>query len=478
MKNKIKKFAIGAAALTAVSGNVHAQSADALIDKLVDKGILTVKEANDLRAESDKGFTTAFQTKTGMPDWVTGYKLYGDFRGRFDGIYADEMTPVSNVGNPVGVPNGQQSFVNRARLRYRLRVGLTVNMVDNMEVGLRLGSADVANPISNSSTFGGDASKKSIYVDAAYGRWTPICSGAWNVMLTIGKMDLPFQTTYMVLDPDYTPEGAAAQVIYKFNDQQSLKIIGGAFVLDETQYSGRDPYLYAGQMIWDAAWTPKVDTSLGLGVFDLVNKQNLKSAISSGSPNGSYTSNTGNSRYTFGSMDSLGNSIAGNMIYNYNPIVVDAGVTYKLDSFPFYTGVFPIKVSGEFMHNPGAPAQNQGWWAGITFGKSGTRRNWDISYRYEYLEADAWYDQLVDDDNCALYVAQAVNSNYPYQNPTTKGGVFGGTNVKGHLVKFNYSLTDSLTLTFTAYINSLIKPVPSAYSSDSLRIMGDLMWKF
>ena len=39
-----------------------------------------------------------------------------------------------------------------------------------------------------------------------------------------------------------------------------------------------------------------------------------------------------------------------------------------------------------------------------------------------------------------------------------KNGWVGGTNIKGHLIKFNYSLTDALTFTFTAYINELINP--------------------
>jgi polyhydroxyalkanoate synthesis regulator phasin len=85
-KNKTTKLALfaGAAALAALAPQVHAQSSDALIDKLVDKGILSSDEAKDLRDETDKDFKTAVAAKTGMPDWVTSYKLYGDFRGRFD----------------------------------------------------------------------------------------------------------------------------------------------------------------------------------------------------------------------------------------------------------------------------------------------------------------------------------------------------------------------------------------------------------
>src|SRR5471030_2358512 len=102
---KVAVFA-GAMALMALTPKIHAQSADALIDKLVDKGVLTVKEAQDLRDDADKNFTTAFQAKTGMPDWVTGYKFTGDFRGRMD----------EQLG-------GNQAFAERIQWRYRLRAG-------------------------------------------------------------------------------------------------------------------------------------------------------------------------------------------------------------------------------------------------------------------------------------------------------------------------------------------------------------------
>ena len=53
----------------------------------MDKGILTTKEANDLKREADQGFTKAYQLKSGMPDWVTSFKLNVDFRARYEGNY-------------------------------------------------------------------------------------------------------------------------------------------------------------------------------------------------------------------------------------------------------------------------------------------------------------------------------------------------------------------------------------------------------
>ena len=84
---------------------------DALLDKLVDKGVLSVKEANDLREESDKNFSTAYAAKNGMPDWVTALKFNGDLRLRYDRITAEDP-----------------AFVTRDRFRYRLRFGYTAVM--------------------------------------------------------------------------------------------------------------------------------------------------------------------------------------------------------------------------------------------------------------------------------------------------------------------------------------------------------------
>ncbi|HZL78433.1 MAG TPA: putative porin [Candidatus Limnocylindrales bacterium] len=440
-KQTMTKLAVfaGATALASLATQARAQSSDALIDKLVEKGVLTVNEAKDLRDEADKDFKTAFQAKTGMPDWVSGYKFSGDVRGRLDHISGD-----NNL------------MIDRLRLRYRVRFGVTVNMLDNLEAGLRLGSGDSAgNPLSNNTTAENNFSKKPIWVDTAYGKWTAINSAGWLLSTTIGKMDNPFAFTPMVFDPDLTPEGAAIQGSYLINDKHTVAFNGGAFVMDEEKSNTHDPMMYGGQVLWNAKWNAKWASSVGVGAFQIVNPEQLSNANVA-------QNNQGNTR-----------TGGGLLLNNYNPIIADASVTYTLDSFPFYTGAFPIKFAGEYIENPGASKNNTGYWAGVTFGKSGTKRTWDLSYRYEYLEADAWYDQLVDDDNGAFY-----------QNAPTGGaaGYFGGTNVKGHLVKLNYSFTDSFSFACSFFMNDLINQ--TVYSnvaepnSPTLRVMADLMWKF
>jgi hypothetical protein len=468
---KVAIFA-GAAALMALTPQTHAQSSvDALLNKLEQKGILSVDEAKELKAEnatnSINDFNSAMNAKFPTPDWVTSYKLSGDFRGRYDEV--STATPAyknSSGGAAVDDTN--------IRLRYRLRVGLTINMKDDLQVGFRLGTDDAGstanggNPLSNNSTLQANGSKKFIYVDAAYGKWMPINDGTWMVAGTIGKMDQPFQASSMVFDPDYTPEGGALQATYKVNNGNSLAFNGGAFVLD--QGNSRGPYLLGAQAIWNANWTPKLGTSLGIAEYTISNKKDFipNAGATLGTSGAPYDTNLGNTIVP--GVVAAGSS-AGTPSSDFNPFVVSGSVTYTLDSFPLYPGAFPIKLAGEYMDNTAAADnQNIGWWGGMTLGKSGKKGTWDLTYRYQQLDADAWWDQIVDDDNVALFPTSA-----------TTGSAAGGTNIKGHMVKLNYSIFDSLTFSFTAYINDIVNPsinaMPTA-KTDAVHAMADLMWKF
>ena len=441
-----------------------AQSADALIDKLVAKGILSVDEAKELRSESDQGFSDAVQSKLGMADWVSSYKISGDFRGRYEHFASDN-----------------RAFNLYDRYRYRLRFGMTVNMQDNLELGFRLGSGDPkasgGNPLSQNSTLQGDFSDKNIYIDAAYGRWMPVNYDGLTTVITVGKMDNPFNYTWMVFDPDLTPEGASLRTAWQINDRQAVTLTAATFLLNTAPFNSQflpptTVYLYGGQALWNAQWTDKLSTSVGGGGFKIVNSDQLTTAnvplINQGNTRAIVPVNQGGSLVDTYALQA-----------QFAPVILDANATYLLDSFPFYNGQFPLKVGAEFMQNVAANNKNQGMWVGFTLGKAGKKGTWDISYRYEYLEADAWYDQLVDDDNGVFYPGDVPGANAGY-------GYYGGTNVKGHMIRFNYSFTDSLTLTVTSYLNDMISRdglvsdvlVPDNKTSQMFHLMADLTWVF
>src|SRR5438046_10292262 len=69
--NKLKWTTVGALASVAFCANAAAQSSDALLDKLVQKGILTADEAKDLRNETKKEFDKSYAAKSGLSAWVS-----------------------------------------------------------------------------------------------------------------------------------------------------------------------------------------------------------------------------------------------------------------------------------------------------------------------------------------------------------------------------------------------------------------------
>lgn len=439
-----------------ITNTGNAQSADALLDKLVEKGVLTVKDANELREESDKNFNTALSAKMGMPDWVTALKLNGDVRGRYEKFSSDNS-----------------AFVERTRFRYRLRFGVTAQLMDDFEVGFRLTSDETASggannegdPISGNTTFQNNGSKKLIYLDQVYGKWSPLKGPHLMGSFTIGKMENPFVFSDMVFDPDYTPEGIASQMAYRFNDVHTAKLNVGAFVLDELSTFQSDPYMLGAQARWDAMWSPKVQTTMGVAWLGIFDRKYLSNA---GVPN----VNRGNAHEIF--IDSTG---ATNMVpsYDLQPIVLDASLTYMFDSAPFYAGPFPVKVGGDYMINPGAPdsANNYAYSVGVTFGKAGKRKTWEVGYTYKYLGANAWWEELVDSDFGAFYAAK----NSP-PNSGMNVGYGAGTNVKGHIVRFAYSPADSLTLSVKWFLTDLITAYPGGSKSGMSRLQVDAQWKF
>src|SRR5437879_2596452 len=338
MKNKKMKWTTaGALAAVALCAGAAAQSSDALLDKLVQKGILSAQEAKDLREDAKKDFDKSYRRQTNMPDWVTSLRFTGDFRGRFE---------ENNAENDL--------YIARDRYRYRVRFAAIATLIDRFEIGLRLASGNPqtnpggtlvgGSPITANQDLNSLESRKFLWIDAAYAKWTAIKNSDWTVTGIIGKMDNPFQLSNMIWDYDINPEGAAFQIAYNLTEQHTLKANGAFIVLDELNQGyntpntlpagapgaapSHDPYVYGAQFLWESKWTPKFETSLGVAAFDIAHKESLSARVQP-------FYNSGNSRDANGFLK-----------YNMNPIIGTASATYKLDSFPGYAGQFPIKVMG------------------------------------------------------------------------------------------------------------------------------------
>ena len=121
------------------------------------------------------------------------------------------------------------------------------------------------------------------------------------------------------------------------------------------------------------------------------------------------------------------------------------------------------------MNNPAAEDHNEAYAFGVTFGRAGRRGLWEVGYRWKHLQADAWYEEVVDSDFGGLRPASGTPLRSAYQS---------GTNVEGHIFKASYSPYDSLTFGVTYFIGELIANVPSDFDDSVGRLQVDAVWRF
>jgi hypothetical protein len=211
----------GVTALMSLAPVTYAQSSDALINKLEQKGILSADEAKELRAEAAESDTNLINqlpaAKWKLSDSIKSLGLFGDVRLRYEYRGVDNPTPVT------GASGGTGKTYERERFRYALRFGLRGDLFDDFNYGIRLETS--ANPRSPWVTFADDTGKSSssplsgtptdkssdgIYVGQIYLGWHPT---DWFEM-TAGKMPMPLYTTPMIWDTDINPEGAFEKFKY------------------------------------------------------------------------------------------------------------------------------------------------------------------------------------------------------------------------------------------------------------------------
>src|SRR6266540_313387 len=390
-----------------------------------------------------------------MPDWVTSVRLVNDLRLRYDSIYAPDS-----------------DFVSRQRVRPRLRLGGIVTLKDDFEIGFSLASAPSVgrdsggDPLSTNQTFEDNGSRKPIGVDWAYAQWTPIHTPEWTGSFALGKMQNPPNYTENVFDVDYTPEGLAEQFSYKANANQTVSAYLGQYWLDELQYSGKDPFLFLEQLRLESKWGQHVNTAFTVSGLSITSPESLTTASVP-------DSNHGNTR-----------TAAGALVNDYQLLIADGSVAYNLDSFPLYKGPFPIKLSGEYIHNFGASHDNIGYSFGPSFGSVSQRNyagvtnqkgKWEISYRYQELHGDANYEELTASDNGAFYRGRPVGEP---GSGAFRPTFLNGLNLRGHAFRLAYAPFDSLVIDARVWLNEAINESPRGDKVQGVRLLVDLVWKF
>ena len=422
--------------VVAVSSTTSGQGSDAILDLLIRKGVITQREANEVREQLDQQAAQQVElyNKSKVGSWLDALAFSGDLRLR-----AEDFQFEDSLNLPA-----------RLRFRYRLRFGVEARFYEWATVNLRLASGD-GDPVSANQTLTDTFRKKPINIDVASVTIQPPGSDA--LRLIGGKMDLPiWQPKFnspMVYDFDVTPEGGAEQLQWKFGGNQQHRFFAqaGQFVVKENSKDANDTYLFDQQGGIELKTTRFKLTAAGGYSFT----HNLDLVKPGDSPN-------------------LGNALAANTnnLDNFRVIYARGEMVCNVAERPFLGTPAVLTLGGEYDKNLTAAFedlpddQTTGWTGQIAFGEAKKKGQWQVAYQYKRLEADATWDALTDSD---------------YGN--------GGTDRKGHIVKAAYNLQDWWQLGFTAFITQKISDRPNSSHNtvgvageNQLRLQADTVFKF
>src|SRR3989338_1716830 len=205
---------------------------DALIEKLVEKGILDRQESIKLKSEiaDDEKLVKEEGLKQSLPSWAREMKLNGDFRLRYQ--YEKKKGSNTNAGNT--------TERNRARIRFRMGAQTKVNDQTKVLFGLATGGTD---PRSTNQTLENSFELKDVRLDYAYFQYAPF---AWASFFG-GRMKNPlWEPGDLLWDTDINPEGLAAKLTGKLNPNLEPYMNTGLFLLDENSATA-DPLMYVFQ---------------------------------------------------------------------------------------------------------------------------------------------------------------------------------------------------------------------------------------
>jgi len=381
----------------------------------------TAEKAASAPAPADKGGAK-------QPSWLDNLKFSGDFRLRyqFDGY---------NWGN-----TDDTEKMDRHRARARLRFGVEKTWLDDqVAVGFRLASGDTNVNNSTTQTLGASWSKKPIWIDLMYARYTPkdADGNPLGLMVTGGKIVKPWVQNEIFWSSNVNPEGFWAE--YRapkitLSDPVAIEpFVGlGWFILNE-QSNNKDAQMFIAEAGLRTQITKDIKWTLA------ANYQEWK-------------------MYRLGGLTASGNATP----VRHIPGMRIGNLSNQLDVADVFGK--PLNVFGDVAYNFGEDDDREGYEnrntalaVGVKWGQNRKKGDWSVKYRYAYVEANALPGAFVDSD-------------------------FGYANRKGNVVGAEYNLLDSLTVGLDLYLTNPVHAPSTAnnsrYEDRTITAMATLLWKF
>jgi hypothetical protein len=352
--------------------------------------------------------------------WMDRIKISGDFRYRHELISEEVGTSAVKVRVP-----------DRNRHRIRLRLGVQGQVNDDIDViarfataMLRSGSAD---PTSTNQDLGGGFAQKSFWLERAYIDYHPFR----ELTARAGKLPVQIDGTELVWASDLNLEGIAALPSYAIPNCEFYMGLGGYWASERKSSDGPDQGLFMGQI----GATPTFGKVNILAAVSYIDYGNVKNGPTIFDP----AKGAGNSVYTTDGKTYYKN--------DFNLINATGSVTFKTTPIDF-------TVLGDFVQNTGADKDtaNTGWLVGLALKFRKLPLDWDLSYNYRDLEADATLGANTD----------------PLPGA-------GGTNINGHKITLYATIMAGTRVGFT-YFRNLKDPDYAKLNYN--RLMIDIETKF
>lgn len=455
----------------------QASEVDILVQKLVEKNVLSPAEAqiilDDTKVQISKDLAQG--KSLSVPDWTQRIKWGGDVRFR---TQADWGKPVTTSAN-----NASSLKNQRVRERVRGRFYMEGKVNDFTYAGTRLAGGDVKSNSTN-DTLDSYFNKKAVEFDQYYMRFEAPRElirdyGQYfsDLKLWLGKFANPFECSELTWDSDINPGGMAVQytspdIKTSFLPAFNLYTNDGMFWLDESINMNTDPLLFGYQLGAKTDTFGPLGTTLNLSTtfYNFANLQGKRNTgYSTSSLTGTTVSAGTNTRNT--TADSPGN--VGAYKYEYN--VFD--VLLQVDNTKIMDIEFPHGFYADFIRNAAAPGENNGALVGAYIGKKKLKepRDWKARAEWRYIERDSIPDFMPDSDFYGFGTFSATgaaglnagNNGLPKEN---------GTNGKGINLAFEYMLLKNTALNFEYY---WMKPIKSWDKTDPWNMLQvDVSTKF
>jgi len=393
-----------AAGMFLVSGSFAARAGeiDLLLQKLVEKGVLSAGEAQTIATETKEDIKKqiAQGKNEALPQWIQNIKLSGDFRLRYQYDHAKKLTPKST----------QTNDESRGRIRARVGIDAKVNDKITVGVGLATGSTDTTSKDaarSGNQTLGGGFAKKAIDLDYAYVQYTPI---SWASVIA-GRMKNPlWEPSDLIWDTNIRPEGGLVKLEKNLTANTQIFATLGALIVDESATMGADPTMLVTQAGVKQSFGEKVTVKGALEYYETLNAKGKKLPGTTGT-------NT---------------NVGGNLTHDFSDLAPMVEVAFNDLFKPIHLDIPYFAFYGEFVDNLNSLVKNRntGFILGNRFGYEKIEKwaDWQLNLNYAMLGKDATLDTLPNADR------------------------YGGkTGLRAYQSAFNYGLGKNTWLTLCYY---------------------------